>query len=73
MQWLRTVVVLLLSVSVGAISTMLVENPIRARPPWTRGRIGAIALIAAMLAVTLLWLFLPRPDLGAGTVNVDLL
>jgi hypothetical protein len=52
---------------------MLIENPIRARPSWTRGRIGAIALIAAMLAVALLWLVLPRPDLGVGTVNVDLL
>jgi peptidoglycan/LPS O-acetylase OafA/YrhL len=73
MPWLRTAVVLLLSISIGAISTMLIENPIRARPSWTRGRIGAIALIAAMLAVALLWLVLPRPDLGVGTVNVDLL
>jgi peptidoglycan/LPS O-acetylase OafA/YrhL len=73
MPWLRTVMVLVLSVSIGAISTMLIENPIRARPRWTRGRIGAIVLLAATLAVALLWLVLPRPDLGVGTVNVDLL
>jgi peptidoglycan/LPS O-acetylase OafA/YrhL len=73
MPWLRTAVVLVLSVSIGAVSTMLIENPIRARPSWTRGRIGAIALMAATLAVALLWLAMPHPDLGAGTVNVDLL
>ena len=73
MPWLRTAVVLLLSISIGAISTMLIENPIRARPSWTRGRTGAIALVAATLAVVLLWLVLPRPDPGVGTVDVDLL
>ncbi|MBF4636194.1 acyltransferase [Agreia pratensis] len=71
--WLRTAVVLILSISIGAISTMLVENPIRARPLWTRGRIGTIALLAATIAVALLWLALPRPALGAGTVDLDLL
>jgi peptidoglycan/LPS O-acetylase OafA/YrhL len=71
--WLRTAVVLALSISVGAISTVLVENPIRAGLPWTRGRVGTIVLLAAMLAVVLLWLALPRPELGAGTVDVNLL
>jgi peptidoglycan/LPS O-acetylase OafA/YrhL len=71
--WLRTTAVLALSISVGALSTVLVENPIRAGLPWTRGRVGTIVLLAALLAVVLLWLALPRPELGAGTVDVNLL
>jgi peptidoglycan/LPS O-acetylase OafA/YrhL len=71
--WLRTVVIIAASVAVGALSTTFVENPIRSGHRWTRGRAGMIVLGAATIAVVLLWLALPRPDLGAGTVDVNLL
>lgn len=71
--WLRTTVVLALSISLGALSTIVVENPIRAGHPWTRGRLGTIVLFVATLAIMLLWLALPRPEPGRGTVDLDLL
>ncbi len=58
---LHTVVVLGLSVALAAASTHLVENPLRFRAGWTRGRAGALLFVLVSLALLGLWSLLPEP------------
>jgi peptidoglycan/LPS O-acetylase OafA/YrhL len=71
--WIYAAVVLGLSTALGAVTTSVVENPFRAGGPWTRGWRGAIILIFAVATVLMIWFALPRPDLGVGIVDLDLL
>jgi peptidoglycan/LPS O-acetylase OafA/YrhL len=45
----------------AAASTHLVEDPIRFRARWARGRTGAVLFAIAWTALLLLWLALPPP------------
>ncbi len=50
------------SAAIAYASFRLVEDPLRHRVPWVRGRQGAIVLVASLVGVlTLLWV-LPRPE-----------
>ncbi|MEV7547920.1 acyltransferase, partial [Streptomyces sp. NPDC089915] len=68
--WARTAVVLAVSLVAALLSTRLVEDPVRFRARWARGRRGAVALLAALALLTALWALLPRPQLGAGSVDI---
>lgn len=57
----RTVVVFAVSISVAALSKYLVEDPIRFRAGWARGRTGSLAFTALMVGMAALWLLLPAP------------
>ncbi|MBP2391836.1 acyltransferase family protein [Aeromicrobium fastidiosum] len=70
-HWIEALLVMFASVAVGLLSTRFIEDPIRSRARWARGPAGAAALVAAIAAITLLWLGLPQPDLGTGTVDVS--
>ncbi|MFD8491787.1 acyltransferase family protein [Amycolatopsis sp. NPDC059657] len=60
-EWPRTLLVFAVSIGLATLSKYLVEDPIRFRARWARGRSGmiAFAVITAVLAV--LWLVLPAP------------
>jgi peptidoglycan/LPS O-acetylase OafA/YrhL len=59
--WVRTALAGALSVALAAASTYLVEDPIRFRAAWARGRAGLLAFVAAMAALAALWWALPAP------------
>jgi peptidoglycan/LPS O-acetylase OafA/YrhL len=59
--WWWTGAVCALSVGLGALSTTLVEQPIRVRARWARGRRGLLAFATVMVGLGVLWLALPAP------------
>lgn len=65
--WLRTLLVCALSIGLAALSKYLVEDPIRFRAKWARGRSGLFAFTAVMVGMAVLWLVLPAP----APVTVD--
>ncbi|AXL92658.1 acyltransferase [Streptomyces sp. CB09001] len=66
----RTAVLLAVSVGLALLSKVLVEDPVRFRARWARGRTGAVALVAAFAALTALWAVVPQPRTGEGSVDV---
>lgn len=70
--WPRTAIILAVSTALAALSTALVENPVRFRAGWARGRSGLVALVAVMTALALFWAYFPRPpvvDVDADAVS----
>lgn len=59
--WPWTAAVCVVSIGVAALSKYLVEDPLRYRAPWARGRTGSLAFAALMIALAALWLTLPAP------------
>jgi len=55
--WLRIGV----AVGLAALSRYLVEDPVRFRAGWARGRGGVVAFVAVMAGLAVLWLVLPAP------------
>ena len=57
-------VALRIAVSVAAawLSKLLVEDPIRFRADWMRGRVGIATFVASMAAVGAFWVLVPSPD-----------
>ncbi|WP_405060758.1 acyltransferase [Kribbella sp. NBC_01505] len=60
--WLRTSVVCALSIGLATLSKYLVEDPVRFRASWAKGRSGLVAFVAVMIGLAALWLLLPTPD-----------
>jgi peptidoglycan/LPS O-acetylase OafA/YrhL len=56
--WLVAVAV---SIGLAVLSKYLVEDPIRFRATWARGRSGLVAFAALMIGLAVLWLVLPAP------------
>ncbi|PUB30108.1 peptidoglycan/LPS O-acetylase OafA/YrhL [Promicromonospora sp. AC04] len=70
--WSRTAVICAVSVALAALSTVLVENPVRFRAGWARARSGLTALVAVTIALALFWVVVPRPpvaEVDAGAVG----
>jgi peptidoglycan/LPS O-acetylase OafA/YrhL len=59
--WVRTLVVYAASIGLAALSKYLVEDPIRFRARWARGRGGLSAFVALMMGLAVLWLAVPAP------------
>jgi peptidoglycan/LPS O-acetylase OafA/YrhL len=59
--WSQTAVVVAVSVSLAALSKYLVEDPVRFRATWARGRSGLLAFAALMIGLAALWIALPAP------------
>ncbi|MFJ9908918.1 acyltransferase family protein [Streptomyces sp. NPDC101152] len=59
--WPLTVVVCAVSLALAALSKYLVEDPVRFRAPWARGRDGLLAFAALMICLAVLWSVLPAP------------
>ncbi|WNV85721.1 acyltransferase [Umezawaea sp. Da 62-37] len=59
--WARTAVVCAVSLVLAVLSKVLVEDPIRFRARWARGRAGLVALAATTVVLAVLWAAVPRP------------
>jgi peptidoglycan/LPS O-acetylase OafA/YrhL len=59
--WSQTLVVCAVSVGLAALSKYLVEDPVRFRAKWARGRSGLLAFAALMIGLAALWVALPAP------------
>ncbi|MFD9894293.1 acyltransferase family protein [Amycolatopsis sp. NPDC059027] len=66
--WARTAVVCVVSIGLATLSKYLVEDPIRFRARWARGRSGAVAFASAMAALVVLWVAVPSP--AVTTIDV---
>ncbi|MGC0380485.1 acyltransferase family protein [Streptomyces sp. SAI-129] len=66
----RTAVLLTVSVALARLSKVLVEDPVRFRARWARGRTGALALVAIFAVLAALWAAVPEPRTGEGSVDV---
>lgn len=65
--WPWTVVVGAVSIGLAALSKYLVEDPIRYRATWARGRPGLLAFVAVMIGLAVLWIAVP----GQAAVVID--
>ncbi|MFH8407090.1 acyltransferase family protein [Streptomyces sp. NPDC018019] len=68
--WARTAVIVLVSLAAGFLSKVLVEDPIRFKAGWARGRTGTVCLAAALAAVAGACLLVPAPNPGANSVDL---
>ncbi|MFH8347657.1 acyltransferase family protein [Streptomyces sp. NPDC018045] len=68
--WARTAVLLAASLAAGCLSKVLVEDPVRFKARWARGRKGAACLAAALAAVAAVCLLVPAPNVGADAVDL---
>ncbi|HUQ56261.1 acyltransferase [Lentzea sp.] len=59
--WGRTALACAVSVGIAALSKYLVEDPVRFRATWARGRSGVLAFGAVMICLALVWSLLPAP------------
>jgi peptidoglycan/LPS O-acetylase OafA/YrhL len=66
--WSWTAVVVAVSIAPAVVSKYLVEDPIRFRATWAKGRRSGLVFSAAMVGLGLLWLGLPTP----APVTVDI-
>lgn len=57
----RTLTVLAVSIGLATLSKYLVEDPIRFRAGWARGRSGLLAFTAVTAGLAVLWVVLPAP------------
>ena len=55
----------------AAISKVLVEDPVRFRATWVRGRQGVATLAGVTLAVALFWVVIPHPHTAPATFSLD--
>jgi peptidoglycan/LPS O-acetylase OafA/YrhL len=59
--WAWTALVCTVSVCLAVLSKRLVEDPIRFRARWARGRSGVVAFVGLSAGLLLLWILLPAP------------
>jgi peptidoglycan/LPS O-acetylase OafA/YrhL len=69
--WGRTIIAVGLSLLAAIISKIAVEDPVRLRARWAIGRRGWAMLAVAGVMTAGLWAAIPRPEPGAGTVDVS--
>jgi peptidoglycan/LPS O-acetylase OafA/YrhL len=55
----------------AAISKVLVEDPVRFRATWARGRQGVATLIGVSLAVAMFWVVVPHPETAPAAFSLD--
>lgn len=66
--WPRTLLVCAVSIGLAALSKYFVEDPIRFRADWARGRTGLVVFGLTMAGLAPLWLVLPAP----APITVDI-
>jgi peptidoglycan/LPS O-acetylase OafA/YrhL len=66
--WWWTALVCVVSVALAVLSKYLVEDPIRFRARWARGRRGVLAFATVTALLVLLWTALPAPPAPAVDV-----
>jgi peptidoglycan/LPS O-acetylase OafA/YrhL len=59
------------AIAAAALSKRFVEDPIRFRATWARGRRGAVALATVSLGVAAFWVVVPHPVVAPATFSLD--
>jgi hypothetical protein len=59
------------SFAAAAVSKVLVEDPVRFRATWARGRPGIVTLVGVTLAVALFWVVIPHPETSPAVFSLD--
>ncbi|MFB9835807.1 acyltransferase family protein [Actinoallomurus acaciae] len=67
--WARTAAACAVSIGLAVLSKYLVEDPIRFRARWARGRSGVLAFAAVMAGLAVLWSVLPAPAPAAIDIS----
>ncbi|MFI0764177.1 acyltransferase family protein [Streptomyces sp. NPDC021218] len=70
-DWGAAAVAIGVSLMAAAVTKRLVEDPVRFRSGWACGRRGPAAVAALALIGVTLWMAVPVPVLGAGTVDIS--
>src|SRR4029077_10256749 len=55
----------------AALSKVLVEDSVRFRAAWARGRTGVAALVSVTVGVGAFWILVPHPDTAPAAVSLD--
>ncbi len=69
--WPLTSVRIAVSFAAAAVSKRVVEDPVRFRAAWARGRAGLIALIGVTVAVAAFWVVIPHPQTAPAVFSLD--
>jgi peptidoglycan/LPS O-acetylase OafA/YrhL len=69
--WALIIVQIAVSFVAAVLSKNLVEDPVRFRAPWARGRHGVNSLIGVTLALALFWIVVPYPNTTPAVFSVD--
>ena len=69
--WPLTGVRIATSFAAAAASKRVVEDPIRFRAAWARGRAGVVALIGVTVAVAAFWVVIPHPQTAPAVFSLD--
>lgn len=59
------------SFGAAAISKVVVEDPVRFRATWARGRKGVVTLIGVSVGVAAFWVLMPRPSTAPAAFSLD--
>src|SRR4051812_19964439 len=59
------------SFAAAAVSKVLIEDPVRFRAAWARGRLGVAALISVTVGVGAFWVLVPHPDTAPAAFSLD--
>ena len=59
------------SFAAAVISKQLVEDPVRFKAMWARGRSGVVALAGVSVAVAAFWVLVPRPETAPAAFSLD--
>ncbi|WP_406301162.1 acyltransferase [Streptomyces sp. NBC_00885] len=70
-DWGGAAVAIGVSLVAAEATKRLVEDPVRFRSGWARGRRGLVAMVALALIGVALWVAVPAPVSGAGTVDIS--
>lgn len=69
--WALIAVQIAVSFVAAVLSKNLVEDPVRFRAPWARGRHGVKSLVGVTLALALFWIVVPYPNTTPAAFSVD--
>jgi peptidoglycan/LPS O-acetylase OafA/YrhL len=69
--WTLLTLRIVASFGAAAISKVVVEDPVRFRAAWARGRRGVVTLIGVSAAVAAFWVLVPHPHTAPATFSID--
>ena len=69
--WSLIVLRIAVAFAAAAVSKVLVEDPVRFRATWVRGRQGIVTLVGVSLAVALFWVVIPHPETAPAAFSLD--
>jgi len=59
------------SFAAAYVSKILVEDPVRFRAAWARGRAGVVTLAAVTVGVAAFWILVPRPETAPAVFSLE--